>query len=525
MPHALINNRDDTFTWSALSWADSNNNNVNDYTAVGDNYWVDRTCGDDNTNPMPTFVGKKITQLFFVRNRLGLLAGEQVVISQPSDYFNFFIGSAIAASDSDPIDMGASDVKPAILNYALPMQKGVMLFSEAAQFMLFTESENFSPKTAQLKKLSSYESTADFSPVDTGTAVMFASNSSSYSKIFELILTGENTPPKVIEQTRVIPEFVPNDINRITNSAQAGVVTFGKIGDSKLYHYKYFDGGQQREQSSWFSWELQGNLVHQLYTSGNFYSITKQGGVGSPDSGDFILNRYELIVDATETRAYQIGTGTVGSPTSIARRFECCLDNMMVWTGTPNDARNTPGLQVDWQSTNNRTVLTLPYNVEHSLFQLVYLTEGNVISSDVSSGATITFNGKNLSSIPFACGYRYTAEIGLPSYYLSKERGQYDVDADLRIHRLNFDLGVSGPLEFHITSPQRADYIHEETGIIADIGSLNKVPSQLYKNISIPIYKKNNKHDVTIKIPDPFTATIVSASWDGSYNSRRHARQ
>ena len=141
MPHALINNRDGTFTWSALSFADSNNDGTNDYTAVAGNYWVDRICGDDNTNPMPTFVGKKISQLFFVRNRLGLLAGEQVVISQPSDYFNFFVGSAISASDADPIDMGASDVKPAILNFALPMQKGVVMFSEAAQFMLFTESE------------------------------------------------------------------------------------------------------------------------------------------------------------------------------------------------------------------------------------------------------------------------------------------------------------------------------------------------------------------------------------------------
>ena len=108
---------------------------------------------------------------------------------------------------------------------------------------------------------------------------------------------------------------------------------------------------------------------------------------------------------------------------------------------------------------------------------------------------------------------------------MSKERGQYDVEADLRIHRLNFDLGVSGPLEFHITSPQRDTYIHEESGIIADLSSLNTVPSALYKNISVPIYKKNIKYDCTVKIPDPFSATIVSASWDGSYNTKRHARQ
>jgi len=520
MPHALINNRDGTFTWSALSWADSNNNNVNDYTAVADNYWVDRICGDDNTNPMPTFVGKKITSLFFVRNRLGLLAGEQVVISQPSDYFNFFVGSAIAASDSDPIDMGASDVKPAILNYALPMQKGVLMFSEAAQFMLFTESEQFSPKTAQLKKLSSYEATADFSPVDTGTAVMFASNASSFSKVFELMITGGETPPKVIEQTRVIPEYIPRDINRITNSAQAGVVTFGKLGDSTLYHYKYFDGGQQREQSSWFSWELQGTLVHQLYSTGNFYSVTKQGS-------EFVLQRYELVVDADNNRSYSIGEGTVGSPTTISRRFEACLDNMVVHTANGGSGTTT-GTSVAYSGgVGGNSVVTLPYTIQGGTanLQLVELADGNVRTPDSVSGATATFNSCDLRAIKFAAGYKYTCEVGLPTYYLSKERGQYDVEADLRIHRLNFDLGVSGPLEFHITSPQRDTYIHEESGIVADLTALNKVPSDLYKNISVPIYKKNIKYDCTVKIPDPFSATIVSASWDGSYNTKRHARQ
>ena len=469
---------------------------------------------------MPTFVGKKITSLFFVRNRLGLLAGEQVVISQPSDYFNFFVGSAIAASDSDPIDMGASDVKPAILNYALPMQKGVLMFSEAAQFMLFTESEQFSPKTAQLKKLSSYEATADFAPVDTGTAVMFASNASSFSKVFELIITGGETPPKVVEQTRVIPEYIPRDINRITNSAQAGIVTFGKLGDSTLYHYKYFDGGQSREQSAWFSWELQGTLVHQLYSSGNFYSVTKQGS-------DFVLQRYELVVDADNNRSYSIGTGTVGSPTTISRRFESCLDNMVIHTASGGSGTTT-GTSVAYSGgVGGNSVVTLPYTIQGGTanLQLVELADGNVRSPDSVSGVTATFNSCDLRTVKFAVGYKYTCEVGLPTYYLAKDRGQYDVDADLRIHRLNFDLGVSGPLEFHITSPQRDTHIHEESGIVADLTALNKVPSDLYKNISVPIYKKNIKYDCTVKIPDPFSATIVSASWDGSYNTRRHARQ
>ena len=54
---------------------------------------------------------------------------------------------------------------------------------------------------------------------------------------------------------------------------------------------------------------------------------------------------------------------------------------------------------------------------------------------------------------------------------------------------------------------------------------LNKVPSELYKSVSIPVYKKNTKYDMTIKVTAPFTATLVSASWDGKYNTRRHVRR
>ena len=48
--------------------------------------------------------------MFFHRNRLGLIAEEQVVMSQPGQYFNLFIVSAIAASDDNPIDITVSDI-------------------------------------------------------------------------------------------------------------------------------------------------------------------------------------------------------------------------------------------------------------------------------------------------------------------------------------------------------------------------------------------------------------------------------
>ena len=274
----------------------------------------------------------------------------------------------------------------------------------------------------------------------------------------------------------------------MTNSAQAGVVTLGKIGSSDLYHYKYFGQGQQRQQSAWYSWGLQGTLVHQLYSLGDFYTVTKQGS-------DYVLLRYELVVSANDTRAYSIGEGTVGLPTTISRRFEACLDNMVVHSPANSGEGTTPGLSVAYSGgVGGNSTVTLPFTLQGSAtdVQLVELADGNVRTPNSISGATAVFNGVDLRAVKFAVGYTYTTEIALPTYYKQgQERGKYDINADLRIHRLNFNLGVSGPLEFHITSPQRTTYVHEESGIIADLSAASVVPSQLYKDVSVPIYKKN----------------------------------
>lgn len=492
MPHALVNNRNGTFSFRELN-----------QSADPDNYWIDRQVGDITSNPDPTFVGKGIKDIFFYRNRLGFISGENVILSQPADYFNFFIVSAITTSDADPIDIAASDIKPAFLNHVLPIQKGLVLFSESAQFMLFTESDALSTSTAQLKKLASYECSPTVRPIDLGTSVMFSTGSAAHTRVFEMVIQDETVPPKVVEQTRVIPEFIPKDVNHVSNSSQTGIASYGKIGTSTLYFYKYYDTGQQREQSAWYTWTLTGSLVHSLFTAGNQYVITLQGS-------QYILSRHEMVVDTTNTRSYQVGTG------GTSRRFEATLDNMTIASASYN-------------STTEVSTVTLPYTYDSNYSMLAVFLSGTdagvVRIPDSVSGTTATFNNIDLTTGNVAIGYKYTTEIELPNFYYAIQPGKYDIDGDLRISRINFEMGISGPMEFHLTSPQVDDYIQYESGMEVDRGEFNAVPSKLYKSVKVPVHRKNEKYTLTIKVPDPFTATIVSASWDGRYDTKRHVRR
>ncbi len=524
MPHALINNRNGTFTFTKLDFASKGNT---------ENYWKDRQVGDDTSNPFPTFVGSTIQEMFFHRNRLGFVSGEQIVMSQPGQYFNLFIVSAISASDDNPIDITVSDVKPAFINHILPIQKGIMMFSDNGQFLLFTESDIFSPKTVRLKKISSYECDATIQPVDLGTSVLFTSNVSAYARAFEATILDQSTPPNILEQTRVVPEFLPKDITKSTNSTSIGITTYGKKGDSAIYHYKYYNAGEKREQSAWYTWTLTGTMQHMLYTGGSFFAVTFHDGA-------YKLCRYEYVTDATSDRTYVLGTGTVGSPLETSRQFEAHLDNMTIATNVAGSAQTTTAPE--------KTVLTIPYTPANTTDLFMVGLSGNdsdgnsiagtVRAADAVGTNSVTFNNINLhSAAKVAVGYKYTSTIELPTYYFNVGANAYDTNGELRISGINFELGVGGPMEFHLTSPYEYidasgnvtkdidDYVQFESGILSNSSVFDKPPADLARSVRVPIQRKNEKYTLQIKVPDPFSTAIISGSWDGNYSNKRHVRR
>ena len=516
MPHALINNRNGTFSFKKLDEASK---------GTTENYWKNRLVGDDTSNPFPTFNGSEIQEMFFHRNRLGMVSGEQIVMSQPGQYFNFGIVSAISASDDNPIDITVSDVKPAFINHTLPINKGLMMFSDNGQFMLFTESDIFSPKTARLKKIASYECDASIQPVDLGTSILFTSNVSAYARAFEATIVDDDTPPNILEQTRVVPEFLPKDITKSTNSAAIGITTYGKKGDSTVYHYKYYNAGNTREQSAWYSWTLTGTMQHMLYTGGSFFTVTLHDST-------YKLCRHEYVADANANRTYVLGgdAADVGSPIKTARWFEPCLDNMTIATTVTGSAQTTTAPE--------KTVLAIPYTPANTTDLFMVGLSGNdsdgnsiagiVRQADAVATNSVTFNGINISSsAKVAVGYKYTSIIELPTYYLNVGQNAYDIDGELRISGINFEMGVSGPMEFHL-SPQYADmdsYTQFESGMLTNSSNFNAPPATLEKSVRVPIQKKNEKYTLQIQIPDPFSTALISASWDGNYNTKRHVRR
>ena len=95
MPHVLIRQADGNFRFARVDG--------DTYTLSGTTFtlpkWGERVVGDLESSPNPSFIGNKINNVFFFRNRLGFLAADNVILSTVSEFFNFFSETVISVLD------------------------------------------------------------------------------------------------------------------------------------------------------------------------------------------------------------------------------------------------------------------------------------------------------------------------------------------------------------------------------------------------------------------------------------------
>ena len=177
--------------------------------------WNDRTVGDLDTAPNPSFVNHKINNLFFFRNRLGFLADDDVILSRVGEYFNFFPETVTTVIDSDPIDVAASNTKVSILKHAVPMGEQLIIFSENTQFVLSASDDSLTPKTANILVSTAFVSNTKPSPISVGNSIYFMTKKGVYSGVREYIAQPGIDIRDASDIAIHIPRYIPGDILKL----------------------------------------------------------------------------------------------------------------------------------------------------------------------------------------------------------------------------------------------------------------------------------------------------------------------
>lgn len=495
MPHQLVRQSNGSFQFDPVAWED-------------------RVVGDNETNPLPSFVGSTIRNLFFYRNRLGFLSNEAVVLSKAGDYFNFFVTTAMTVSSDDPIDITASSTKPVTLNYVKPTSVGLVLFGQTEQFLLTTDSDILSPTTAKINTLSNYECDEEVSAVTLGTTVAFLSKTPLYSRLFELIDISNDRPPFMLDDTRIIPELVPSTIDSMISSPGLAIVSLGTIGTPHIYQYRFLQQGEKRPLESWYRWELTGNLLDQFFDVSTYYATVTDG-----------TNVYVNSIDLTQASEEGFLTLPTGEKTDV------CLDH---WDVNPYRTYNA-GTDV--------TRVYLPFDhFTGKTFTVMalggYIGGSNAVSS-ASVGAVLyptvqgsagayyvdldgDYRGRDL-----IIGYIYEMLVELPKFYLTKadsDSSSTDLTADLIVHRMKVATGLSGPITYRVNITGIPQWESAVSVTLPNQYVLNNVNLAADAVHTVPLYQRNNNLLVQVVGDTPFPVSLLSLTWEGRYNNRFYRR-
>lgn len=242
MPHALIRASDGNFEFKTISWNP-------------------RVCGDIDTNPYPSFVGSTINDVFFFRNRLGFLSGENIILSRTAKYFNFFPASVANLSDDDPIDVAVSTNRIAILKYAVPFSEELLIWSDEAQFVL-TASGTLTSRSVELNLTTQFDVQDRARPFGIGRNVYFASPRSSFTSIHRYYAVQDVSSVKNAEDiTAHVPNYIPNGVFSICGSGTENFCSVLSHGDpSKIFMYKFLYLNEELRQQSWSHWDFGSNV-------------------------------------------------------------------------------------------------------------------------------------------------------------------------------------------------------------------------------------------------------------------------
>lgn len=238
--------------------------------------WTNRLCGDADTNPNPSFVGKAINDLFFYKNRLGFLTDTSVVFSEADEYFNFFRTTVLSLLDSAPIDVGVAHTKITTLKHAVAFQEKLVLFSEQSQFIL-QGNELLTPKTVNIAPVTEYEKKEEGAPVTVGNFIYFTYPRGSYTGVYEYAVDSSSEVYSASDLTAQAPAYIPSQVYDFVGSANENTLIGRSMATNDIYVYRYFWQGNDKIQSSWSKFTFANSIVGMGVIESTLYLFTHDG--------------------------------------------------------------------------------------------------------------------------------------------------------------------------------------------------------------------------------------------------------
>lgn len=237
--------------------------------------WANRTVGDSEQSPDPSFIGNPIRDIFFYKNRLGFVTRESVVCSAIDDLFNFFPTTVKETLDDDPVDLTVSTNEAVFLNYASIFPDSMVISGDRIQYVLHSDSKPFTSENATLDIMSKYTTSPNVRPASTGTSLFLNLPLNEYTSFKEFIVATDTLLTEGSGISDHVSSYIPNSVKRVevdSNLETLFVLTYDE--PNTVFVYNWLDQGGSRVQSAWSKWTFEVDVIDIILFGANLYLIT-----------------------------------------------------------------------------------------------------------------------------------------------------------------------------------------------------------------------------------------------------------
>ena len=503
--------------------------------AIGPLTYSDRSVGSAKTNPFPSFVGLTINSVFAYMNRIGFLAGSNVIMSQPLipvndtpgqvQDLNFFGESAFIVSEADPVDISAASIRDTVLFSTQPGRQGIILFAANEQFLLYSTDQVISPSTAMIRSLSTWETNKDHPPVELDSEFFFVSGRAplnEHSRLIKMVVRGMEEDPVCTDVSKPVSEWIPSEIYQLVSSTQEQFISLLEFNSNLVYFYRYFKQDGELQMKSWFKWRLDtaSSVVFHAIVNGNIYFVSR-----TPDNKVSVS-----FVQLTTGVSENILNNSINNPSQFldikpnidlyAKVVSASLKNKKTQITMPEGyPKVTDGLPFLILAENDLPKSLLYENIEAGFGSpLVWNATDNLYETVGNIDLTDKVNKMVL-------GFLYRFEVDLPTLFYRQET-QTDYSARLNVARCKFQCsaGLQGALTFSLQSEGYADFTSTYEVTLADSYDADVIPLVRTRVFEVPINKLNRYYTLKAISDSPFPLAMNSMTWEGNYSPRFYRR-
>ena len=489
--------------------------------------WGERLAGDATTAPEPSFVDSYIQNINLFRNRLVLLADENVILSAAAAFERFWPETVQTVVDSDPVDLSTGGTSINFLVSAVAFANTLLLFSRHGQFRLdagINVGSSLTPKTASITAMTTFDMADTVDPVAVGRNLYFPiPKGDNFSGVREFFLPDSSGSVPLSEDiTASIPRYLPGNLcSFIASVSEEALVLISKDQPGRMYIYKFFYEDDTKLQSAWSYWEVNADA-----------GAKKILGAGIVDSDLYAVVEYSdgVYLEHLVIRPENVDAGT---------EIEILLDRKTTESvsGLSTTLINPGALGV-------QTTITLPYPIAAGSQMVVVgryeagntlLRHGQVIEplSQTSNSITVPgdlktvpSSGDNAGKTPrFFIGERYEMTYEFSTPYIKEEPpgGGVAIAAgpklQMRTWTVLFD--ESSAFELKVTPASRDTNTYPYNGIVVGQSPpLIGDPSVLTGSFRVPVMASNIDTKIVICSTSPLPCRFQSAEWEGFYHTR-----